>query len=135
MRTRLLAIFATLMLLGTACGSNSDDVVDADGTTTSQAVTQEEIRAPSRAGLDVMFGNASAEAAPEPDVCFAEECDDTGDVEIPDEPQNPPPTTTRVRLDYTPLPEHRPFCATLADIEEREAPDLESAAGQAIIFE
>ncbi|MFT5531362.1 MAG: hypothetical protein ACI91O_001384 [Candidatus Poriferisodalaceae bacterium] len=33
------------------------------------------------------------------------------------------------------MPEHRPFCATLADIEERERPDLQSAAGQAKIFQ
>ncbi|MFT5531361.1 MAG: hypothetical protein ACI91O_001383 [Candidatus Poriferisodalaceae bacterium] len=119
MRNRLLAVFAALTLIATACGSTTSATVEAGGPerTTSSALVattevnnsgnktgtggDEEIRVPSRAGLGSVFGDASVEeAAAEPDECFDEECDDNGgDVEIPDEPQDPNPTTTRARLD------------------------------------
>jgi len=150
----VVALLASLSLLAAACGDgDGTQQVDADGPSTTTTTTVEvqdtipveEVRVPSRSGgIGGLLGAEESEP-PLADGSIApcdeelDNCDGGGDIPIDEDGIDDTPEVdepiegSEARLDYIPEPEHRRYCTTMADIEDREVPDFESAEGLQVI--
>ena len=142
---RYLAVMITSILLLAACG-DSDSSVTTDGPTDSVAITTpdtipiEDVRVPSGSGgLGGLFATAEDAEPPIDEVMVP--CDDLDDCggasdrgeRCYDECDDDVVPITSSTVPFVPAPEHRLYCATLADFEDRDVPDLDTADGLEII--
>ena len=136
-KLRFCAVLIVLVLLGAACGDDSaTDVDEGDPDEPTVSLTPNgdaEVSLPSgEGGLGALFatGDAAAEPAEESisvPPCDGEDCDQqaTSDqVDTSDDGADEP---------FAPRDQDRAFCAKLADFEQRETPDFDSAQGLEVL--